>query len=269
MIPISDPKLYFIKSGSLELFHQIGTRQLPFKILRSGGSFGFHEFITENPIKFKARALTSVSLLQFDRNHFIQNLSKNTKDFEVFCMIRDGIMLSENATCANIKTNCTFGKIPNYEFEAYLRRSLYGDKSEILDRYLKSFIHNQPRKAFKRNERNKFNALGNFSLIQQVKFNREKSISEALIRGNAEEGSFDYESSCEGYCEKEESLNPNKISKKMHKHVELNCSFERGNNFDWYFHQNNLANVLIAINNSPWIIENSLKNKSEMGKNNG
>ena len=176
----------------MELFHQIGTRQLPFKILRSGGSFGFHEFITENHIKFKARALTSVSLLQFDRNHFIQNLSKNTKDFEVFCMIRDGIMLSENATCANIKTNCTFGKIPNYEFEAYLRRSLYGDKSEILDRHLKSLIHNQPRKAFKRKERNKFNALGNFALIQQVK----KNISEALIIGNAEEGSFDFESSC-------------------------------------------------------------------------
>ena len=72
-----------------------------------------------------------------------------------------------------------------------------------------------------------------------------------------------------GYCEKEESLNPNKISKKKHKNVELDRSFERGNNFNWYFPQNNLENVLIAINNSPCIIENSLKNKPEIGKNHG
>ena len=253
LIPLYPPNMYIIKSGSLEIFLQEGTKRLPLKVLKSGDNFGSSEFITGRNIQMKAQALTPISVIELDRLKFLSSLNQNQKDFETFCMIRDQIMLYGDHS--KLKSKCLVCGLSDHLFDSCPELDIFKDRLLIIETYLNSFYQIQPRKNFERKVRNKFNVLGNLKQINGRIVNKEIA-SANKING---EGSFNVDSSeseisfpqiklkkandsffnADDYSEEEDRLkNPRNKHKKEH------LDFERAESFTWYFPHNNYENVI-------------------------
>ncbi|KAL4485671.1 hypothetical protein ABPG72_010933 [Tetrahymena utriculariae] len=92
--------IYFIERGSVEVqiegfnFNQQKQNKNIQLILKQGQFFGEGSFFTGSPRRSTFRSLEFTTLLKIDREEFIKIIEESKEDYEMFCYIKDQIILN-------------------------------------------------------------------------------------------------------------------------------------------------------------------------------
>ncbi|CAD8117019.1 unnamed protein product [Paramecium sonneborni] len=93
-------KLWFVLSGALEYVadhknenDQYEATETFLKKVTAGAVLGEREFITQQPYEYKARALKFTQMAYIDYDDFINVIAEIDKEYEIFCMKRDRLLL--------------------------------------------------------------------------------------------------------------------------------------------------------------------------------
>ncbi|CAD8084275.1 unnamed protein product [Paramecium sonneborni] len=93
-------KIWFVLSGALEYVadHKnendiYEATETFLKKVTVGAVLGEREFITQQPYEYKARALKFTQMAYIDYDDFINVIAENDKEYEIFCMKRDRLLL--------------------------------------------------------------------------------------------------------------------------------------------------------------------------------
>ncbi|CAD8179921.1 unnamed protein product [Paramecium pentaurelia] len=93
-------KIWFVLSGALEYVadHKnendyYEATETFLKKVSAGAVLGEREFITQQPYEYKVRALKFTQMAYIDYDDFINVIAENDKEYEIFCMKRDRLLL--------------------------------------------------------------------------------------------------------------------------------------------------------------------------------
>ncbi|CAD8198939.1 unnamed protein product [Paramecium pentaurelia] len=94
-------KVWFVLSGALEFVadHKnendyYEATETFLKKVSSGAVLGEREFITQQPYEYKVRALKFTQMAYIDYEDFINVISENDSEYEIFCMKRDRLLFN-------------------------------------------------------------------------------------------------------------------------------------------------------------------------------
>ena len=200
---------YFIIEGEFDVFFSKNSPELVIKKLYSGDSFGEFSFFNEKfeILHMKSSGNSSVLTLNFD--DFYSVITKNPRDYEVFCQIKDEILLYGNSfklykTCyfcknsSHFLTNCPL----IHYFPSAFRikgQAFYKDKLSRRS-FQRKITRNQRQNALKNYTRNLEKAVKTQSKENMTSNSRKKSIKSVNNVNNYEEK--DIFSSTSSYTQK-------------------------------------------------------------------
>ena len=189
---IENQSMFFVKSGEIEALYSNIDNQHPvvFKRLKANNFFGQYAFLTGFMHIYSTKASENTKLYTISRRNFLEILQRFPEDYEIYCKIRDKIVLYNEFPDFDLK--CTIcAKKDHFINQCRMTLNLIVDPKKTIEKYL--FSQNQIRSSFKRKKK-KFNALKSkknsnraietLKLLQEIpkvdKFNRKTS-SESII----------------------------------------------------------------------------------------
>lgn len=268
---IENQSIFFVKSGEIEaLYSNIDNHQpLVFKRLKANHFFGQYAFLTGFMHIYSTKASENTKLYKISRRNFLEILQRFPEDFEIYCKIRDKIVLYNEFPDFDLKCAiCT--KKDHFINQCRMTLNLIVDPKKTIEKHL--FSQNQIRSSFKRKKK-KFNSLKSkknsnraietLKLLQKIssnneiskfdRFNQVKTSSESIIsvyeQERMEEDFFSPENNKYSHEEIGEKNN-NKLSSPVIRYCPptIKGEIDMVRNFDFYFPKGNVEKLLRMYN---------------------
>ena len=204
-----------IIKGQIELIFEIPNSHRVFKTLSPHSSFGEFAFITGNPHTFTARSKDCSSLVQINREEFLELLDKFPEDKERFIMIRDSLLFYNDFELSNLKCE-SCGKANHL-----IRQCPFVTYSPDKDFIIKREINSQPqrRKAHIRRDKRSLNSLIIKNDLEELVHLKMKAEKNEKITVFLEQTSFG------------DTLPMEETLSNLNLEIPLNVSQKRGSNF--------------------------------------
>ena len=279
---IENQSIFFVKSGEIEALYSNIDNQHPvvFKRLKANNFFGQYAFLTGFMHIYSTKASENTKLYTISRRNFLEILQRFPEDYEIYCKIRDKIVLYNEFPDFDLK--CTIcAKKDHFINQCRMTLNLIVDPKKTIEKYL--FSQNQIRSSFKRKKK-KFNALKSkknsnraietLKLLQKIssnneipnldRFNKVKTSSESIISVYEQERVEDDYLYPENHKYSQDSYDDNKV--KLHEEIgernlnklsfpilrywayNLKGDIDMARNFDFYFPKGNVEKLLRTYN---------------------
>ena len=162
----TDPAIYFVIKGRVDLFMKTGKSEIFLKDMEVGSHFGEYGFFTEKHPGFSAKSKDFTTLFTINRKDFVEVLEKNPEDYEKFCMIRDQILINRDYN--PLKTRCyCCNKIGHLAYCCPVIHFL-PDTEKIIKRHNFYFDQVRNQNSIKRTKNKKKGALQSLHSLQKA-----------------------------------------------------------------------------------------------------
>ena len=242
---IEDPYLYIVKKGEVEMFLENPKEEITIlgKVTQ-GETFGEFSFFTNLARESSARCSTFTSMFAIQLSEFIKIIKECDEDYETFYVIKEQIKSYQNYEKIGVKCYSCHESGHLILDCPYLNIGI--NKSQIIQKFLYSKSHN--RKPFKRRH-DKQCALKLYKKMQSFadvsKENENLSQEDNSNDENFEEIHFFLDDNI--YNNKEYERNDT-INSKTIKNITPGVFFEKAKEFNIFFPQNNIEDILEKYN---------------------
>ena len=245
----TNPMLYIVKSGNMELFLDNQTKVL--KKLGSGSFFPEESLYSQSPhANLRVKAITPSRLLMISKVEFIRILKEHPEDYEAFCQQREKMLTMKDIDrLININSQLCMKNPKTYTVDCPSLKFRIEHFQSLKETYAS---HYQPRTYFQRKIHKSYNALvvkktiG--SSLENCKFEDEnnKIESRKTLEDDPFEDSAEYTQKNLSFLKRIDSEERISFNRKLNDDFE--AEFEKARNFQVFFPHNNADNVIQEIN---------------------